>query len=116
MPARGQQPEGAVLPRPVAREMPLRVDRRAIEDGLSQSIAYQVAQDHDGFMWFVTQHGLNRYDGRSFKVYKSVPFDSTALPNNATGAVMEDARGRLWVATQDGLARMDPEQPGRFLH
>ena len=37
-----------------------------IEDGLSQSTVRAVYQDSDGFMWFGTQGGLDRYDGKNF--------------------------------------------------
>src|SRR5262245_65527871 len=31
------------------------------EDGLSQSTVHAIVQDREGFMWFGTQEGLNRY-------------------------------------------------------
>jgi hypothetical protein len=41
-----------------------------VEEGLSQNMVYAICQDRQGFMWFGTQDGLNRYDGHSFKIYK----------------------------------------------
>jgi hypothetical protein len=35
-------------------------------------------QDDQGFMWFGSQYGLNRYDGYSFKVFKHEPGNPTA--------------------------------------
>ena len=40
-----------------------------IEDGLSQSSVNAIAQDADGFMWFGTRDGLNRFDSRRFKPF-----------------------------------------------
>jgi len=40
------------------------------EDGLSQNTVLSILQDDKGFMWFGTKDGLNRYDGKSVKVFK----------------------------------------------
>ena len=34
-----------------------------VEDGLSSRRVYAVEQDKEGYMWFGTEDGLNRYDG-----------------------------------------------------
>ena len=39
------------------------------EDGLSQMEIETIFQDHDGFLRFGTQAGLNRYDGTTFEVF-----------------------------------------------
>ncbi|MEL6853262.1 MAG: two-component regulator propeller domain-containing protein, partial [Bacteroidota bacterium] len=41
----------------------------AKKEGLSQSSVFAIAQDHDGFMWFGTRDGLNKYDGYNFSVF-----------------------------------------------
>jgi ligand-binding sensor domain-containing protein len=40
---------------------------------LSQRRVTNILQDRQGFMWFGTQYGLNRYDGHRFKVFKHEP-------------------------------------------
>ncbi|OZC04431.1 ligand-binding sensor domain-containing protein [Rubricoccus marinus] len=84
-----------------------RFDRLGTEDGLSQSIVNAVVQDRQGYLWFGTEDGLNRYDGARFAAYRYVPDDSTALPGNRVTALAEDAGGTLWVGTTDGLARLN---------
>jgi ligand-binding sensor domain-containing protein/anti-sigma regulatory factor (Ser/Thr protein kinase) len=37
------------------------------EDGLGHSVVYRVYQDKKGFIWFSTDNGLTRYDGRQFR-------------------------------------------------
>ena len=39
----------------------------------------QIVQDDQGFMWFGSQYGLNRYDGYKFKVFKHEPGNANSL-------------------------------------
>ncbi|HKZ67064.1 MAG TPA: two-component regulator propeller domain-containing protein [Chitinophagaceae bacterium] len=74
------------------------------EQGLSQLSCYAIAQDSDGFMWFGTQDGLNRYDGREFKVYSRQTDAGKKLPSNAIFALYFDTTHQsLWVGTASGL-------------
>lgn len=40
------------------------------DDGLSQNHVLDIIQDSKGFMWFATWDGLNKFDGKSFRVFK----------------------------------------------
>src|SRR5688572_22385227 len=75
----------------------LRFGRIGVDKGLSQSTVYCAYQDNQGFMWFGTEDGLNKYDGYSFDVYKYDPTDSTALSNNIIRCIFEDSRKELWI-------------------
>lgn len=80
----------------------LKFERISIEKGLSQSVVYSIFQDSRGFLWIGTQDGLNRYDGYSFRVYKSKPYDSTSLSDSWIQAITEDKKGNLWIGTHNG--------------
>jgi ligand-binding sensor domain-containing protein len=41
-----------------------------IGDGLSHNQVNCIFKDSEGFMWFGTGSGLNRFDGYTFKVFK----------------------------------------------
>ena len=72
-------------------------------DGLSQNAVLAITQDGDGFMWFGTKDGLNKYDGYSFAVYQNVPNDPGTIDSNYITALFTDSRGNLWVGTDHGL-------------
>lgn len=40
-------------------------------DGLASSTVFQVVQDKEGFIWFATQNGASRFDGKRFKTYQA---------------------------------------------
>jgi ligand-binding sensor domain-containing protein/signal transduction histidine kinase len=86
----------------------LRFDRLSSEQGLSQESVLNILQDRQGFMWFGTQAGLNRYDGYRITVFRNEPQDSGSIVDNYVTASYEDAQGRLWFGTKGGLSRFDP--------
>ena len=94
---------------------PIRFERLAADEGLSQSTVMSVLQDSKGFMWFGTEAGLNRYDGLSVTVYRHDVHDPNSLPSDFVWSLAEDGAGDLWVATEGGgLARWE-RATGRFV-
>ncbi len=93
---------GPVFP----QDLNLRIDRISLEQGLSQSTVNAIIQDRQGFMWFGTEDGLNRYDGYDFVVYKNDPFDSNSISDSRIMCLHEDDGGDIWVGTfRGGLNR-----------
>ena len=77
-------------------------------DGLSNASISAIVQDRYGFLWFGTQAGLNRYDGRSIEVFEHMPFEKNSLPHNLVQTLYEDPQDPvLWVGTYQGLSRFD---------
>ncbi|HET6253633.1 MAG TPA: two-component regulator propeller domain-containing protein [Puia sp.] len=72
------------------------------EAGLSQNNVTCILRDRQGFMWFGTRDGLNRYDGYDFDVYKNIPEDSLSLSSNFVTSIMQDRKGNIWVGTWGG--------------
>ncbi|MDR0988443.1 MAG: response regulator [Prevotellaceae bacterium] len=46
-----------------------------VEDGLSNQQVYAIQKDKEGYMWFLTRYGIDRYDGKEFKSYKLMDGD-----------------------------------------
>lgn len=80
-----------------------------VEDGLSQSMIYSILQDKQGFMWFGSVDGLNRYDGHSFRVYKADVSSPNSLPGNIILSLAEDTEENLWIGTDNGLSIYNPK-------
>lgn len=79
------------------------------DDGLSQNRVMDIMQDKQGFMWFATWDGLNRFDGKHFRVYKGEPGDPNGFSNNRLNSIEEDAFGYLWILTNDyEVYRLNP--------
>ena len=94
----------------LAQESHIRFDRLTIQDGLSQSSINCILQDRQGYMWFGTQDGLNRYDGFEFRVFNYKRGKSGTLSRPWVWSLLEDRQGVIWVATTDGgLNRWDPQ-------
>ena len=94
----------------------LRFQRITPENGLSSGVVSSIVQDRSGFMWFGTDNGLNRFDGRRVTVYRHDPQDPTSLGGDQVATVYEDRSGVLWVGLGEaGLDRMDRDT-GQFRH
>src|SRR4030095_1140123 len=68
----------------------IRYDTR---DGLAGSVVYDAVQDKEGFMWFATENGLSRFDGKNFKNFTT----KDGLPDNEILKLFVDSKGRLWI-------------------
>ncbi|MCJ8271648.1 MAG: GGDEF domain-containing protein, partial [Psychrosphaera sp.] len=94
-------------------------ERLSVTDGMSQSSALAILQDSQGFMWFGTEAGLNRYDGYQFVHYRHDADDVDSLSSSGISALFEDSEQNLWVGTIDGgLNRFDAKHQlfERFTH
>ncbi|TPG31604.1 two-component regulator propeller domain-containing protein [Flavobacterium pectinovorum] len=77
-----------------------------VEEGLSNNTVITSIQDEDGFMWFGTKDGLNRYDGYRFKTYRSQNDPIHSLGSNYIQS-LHAYQGIIWVGTDKGLYQYD---------
>lgn len=83
-------------------------ERITTDNGLSQSDIMCISQDNDGFMWFGTHDGLNKYDGYTFKVFNPDPNKPNSISSNLIYAIEKDLTGNFWIGTTgDGLLFFD---------
>ena len=83
--------------------------RLTLKDGLSQSQVFCIHQDRQGFLWFGTLDGLNKYDGVGFQIFSREINSQHTLSDNNILALCEDDAGILWIGTEGGgLNWLDP--------
>lgn len=79
------------------------------KEGLSQNDINSIYQDKEGFLWFGTNEGLNRYDGYKIKVYKPSFDGQLSVSSNMISSITQDKDGNVWIATSgEGLNRYNP--------
>lgn len=95
----------------VAAQPKYNLKHYSTEDGLAHDRITCIIKDHEGFMWFGTWDGINRFDGHNFVPYKGRPGDSSNLENNKIRIIVEDKPGYLWVKTFDNkIYRFDKKK------
>ena len=74
----------------------------SVEHGLSHPDVKAIIQDHQGFMWFGTADGLDRFDGHSVEVFRYNPKDTNSLSSSNILCLLEDDNEILWIGTDGG--------------
>lgn len=72
---------------------------------MSSNTVWNIIQDDQGYMWFGTKNGLNRFDGNTFKVYQA--HSTPSAENSFIHALCRFDSTRFWVGTEDGLYILD---------
>ncbi len=62
------------------------------ENGLAGNIVYCSSQDNDGFVWFGTENGVSRFDGKNFVSFTT----DDGLTDNEVLHIFSDSKGRIW--------------------
>jgi PAS domain S-box-containing protein len=106
VPQANVDPNTVILP--VVEENSLHFRRFSTEDGLSETMVTQIVQDNQGFIWFASLYGLNRYDGYKFKVFKHEPDRPNSLSGVHNYCLFKDRSGALWIGFEEFLDRFDP--------
>jgi signal transduction histidine kinase/ligand-binding sensor domain-containing protein/DNA-binding response OmpR family regulator len=73
-----------------------------ISNGLSHNQVNCILKDRQGFLWFGTLSGLNRYDGYGFKTFRRDLQDTLSLSDNYITGIFELPGGKLWINTRNG--------------
>lgn len=68
-----------------------------------------IAQDHQGFLWIGSEHGLFRYDGYDFKEFRHDSTDKNSIAEDKIYTLFTASDGRLWIGTKSTLSVYDPK-------
>src|SRR5829696_5628937 len=92
-----------------------KIEYYSTEQGLSHQRVTSILKDKEGFMWFGSWDGINRFDGHAFVSYKSSPGDSSQLTNDRIDQIVEDQSGHLWIKGYDNQIYRFDKKTERFL-
>lgn len=95
---------------------PLTLD---VTNGLAHNQVNAVAEDHNGFAWLGTRHGVYRYDGITVEAYRNEDGNPNTLRHEYIHTLLPDsALNKVWVATMLGLSSIDTKskQVKNYLH
>lgn len=67
-------------------------------DGLRSNTIYSLMQDKQGFLWFSSDAGVTRFDGKSFQNYSI----ADGLSDNEILTIKQDSKGRIWFLGFNG--------------
>ncbi|MFA4869354.1 MAG: two-component regulator propeller domain-containing protein [Pedobacter sp.] len=96
-------------------QLKCKIEHYSTEDGLSHDGITTIIKDSDGFIWFGTWDGINRFDGENFVNYKTRPGDSSNLKLNRVDNIVEDKDGYLWLEVYDNQVYRFDKRNKKFL-
>jgi signal transduction histidine kinase/ligand-binding sensor domain-containing protein/DNA-binding response OmpR family regulator len=97
----------AAQERPIFRQIGTR-------DGLSNGSIKSIVQDTDGFLWFGTIGGLNKYDGIRFNVYNYIKDDNQSLSCDDVSCILIDSCQHMWIGTFGGGLNLYDRETDKF--
>jgi signal transduction histidine kinase/ligand-binding sensor domain-containing protein/DNA-binding response OmpR family regulator len=85
----------------------LPIEHLSLEQGLPNAYVGNIIQDSEGYLWFCTEKGVERYDGYGFRSYMNNPDDTTSFINASATSLYIDREGILWCGSLHGLEKFD---------
>ncbi|GEM_PF-500408 len=86
-----------------------------ITDGLS-SIEVNDVRENENYLWIATSDGLNRFDGRNFKIFKKEENSDNCLGENNIETLFFDSEGLLWIGLKTGGVDIYDPRHDKFSH
>lgn len=83
-------------------------DNISVQDGLSESTVKVIFEDHNGFIYFGTENGLDFYNGYEFLNYQMNAFDESSILGNNISCIFEDSNNMIWIGSELGVSKFNP--------
>lgn len=71
-------------------------------DGMSSNTVFKIVKGDDGFIWIATRHGIDMYDGISFKHYEIFKYSLKTIFDGQKILIYKSPNGILWAFTDSG--------------
>jgi signal transduction histidine kinase/ligand-binding sensor domain-containing protein/CheY-like chemotaxis protein/AraC-like DNA-binding protein len=91
---------------PLSAEYKTNVHSISRREGLSNGAVNTIVKDAEGYTWFGTWNGLNRYDGSTIQTY--LPGNNpSSIHNHVIRKLYATLPGPIWMLTNKGVALYD---------
>ena len=74
-----------------------------VNEGFSGRAVRGIVEDKNGDLWFATDAGISRYDGRAFETFDR----KNGLGSNQVWSILIDRSGTVWCGTEAGVYKND---------
>ncbi len=81
-----------------------------VSNGLSHNQINCILKDSEGFMWFGTASGLNRFDGYTFKVFRHEANNKNSVVDDFISKIFEGPDRKIWIFSRNGACFYDPDK------
>jgi signal transduction histidine kinase/ligand-binding sensor domain-containing protein/DNA-binding response OmpR family regulator len=99
----------------VAQPEQLKFTAITMADGLSSNTVTDIIRDRKGYLWYATDDGLNKFDGKDFTVFRNEKQNNASLKSNDISTLFEDSKGRIWIGTVIGSLHLYDANKNSFV-
>lgn len=71
-------------------------------NGLSNQNIYRIQKGHQGYMWFLSHQGIDRYNGKEIKHYQISDPLTQVDPQTHLDWLYTDSNGKIWIIGRKG--------------
>jgi ligand-binding sensor domain-containing protein/two-component sensor histidine kinase len=80
------------------------------EDGLASGTLKGIGKDSTGFLWLLSENGLSRFDGYTFKTFRHNASDVNSISSSDIISMAVDKSGKILFRTINSICSYDPEK------
>ncbi len=93
-----------------AQDYVLNYEQFTTKQGLANNFVNCIVEDKQGFIWLGTKNGLCRFDGHSYKIYKTDATKNHILLSNNVISVVVYSDSLLYLGTEAGVHVLNTSQ------
>lgn len=79
------------------------------QTSIPSDVVYSMNQDNNGNLWFGTNSGLSRFDGKSFHNF----YEGDGLANSFVYSILKDSTGKFWMSSNKGITSFNPTESNK---
>jgi signal transduction histidine kinase/ligand-binding sensor domain-containing protein len=80
------------------------------EDGLASGTLRSIVKDSTGFLWLLSENGVSRFDGYTFKTFRHDASDTNSISSSDIMQMVVDKSGKILFRTDNSICSYNPQQ------